>query len=228
MSRQGSGHGLPLGDREHGQRRALGVLQDQAGGAGGNRPRGYIQGHRQRPGRAVGQRAALGHRGHLGCVHEAAQRRERPRGEQLEVAELGLAERAGGPVGKLRGQGRRCRWRSVLGQLCLRNVTLTRYASVLQVRENHDGPRNCRRVRSGKGGPRQDVTLLARSGPRASYHVQHLIVRTRAGAAKRVNLKCSTDSRVCLDPAGSCCPRPVPSEARGSQVDGRTAITRTS
>jgi hypothetical protein len=41
---------------------------------------------------------------------------------------------------------------------------LTRYASALQVREIHGGPRNCRRVRSGKGGPRQDVTLLARSG----------------------------------------------------------------
>jgi hypothetical protein len=46
---------------------------------------------------------------------------------------------------------------------------LTRYASALQVREIHGGPRNCRRVRSGKGGPRQDVTLLARSGPLAEY-----------------------------------------------------------
>ena len=110
----------PLGDGQHGQRRALRILQDHAGGAVGNRPGGHVQGHRHRPGRTVSQRAVFGHRGHLGRVHEAAQRRESPRGEQLEVAELGLAERAGRPVGELRGQGRRCRWGRLLSQLCLR------------------------------------------------------------------------------------------------------------
>ena len=156
------------------------------------------------------------------------------------------------------------------------NVTLTRYASVLQVCENHGGMRNCRRVRSGKGGgPRQDVTLLARSGPRAFLsrkaprrprrsggcasarpsrafalsgiafgrqktcapqtdsarrRNEHPVsarssavepwVQDGAGAGESVNLRGSADSRVYLDPAGSCCPRPVLSEATGGQDEG--------
>jgi len=53
-------------------------------------------------------------------------------------------------------------------------------------------------------------------------------VQDGAGAGESVNLRGSADSWVYLDPAGSCCPHPVPSEARGGQDEGRTAITRTS
>ena len=95
----GSRRGQPFGDREHGQRGALLVLQDQAVSVGRDHAGGYVEGHRHRPRRAVGQHAALGHRGHLGGVHEAAQRREHPGREQLEVAQLRLAKRAHGPVG---------------------------------------------------------------------------------------------------------------------------------
>ena len=75
-----------FGDREHGQRGALLVLQHQGVSVGRDRVGGHVEGHRHRPGRAVGQHASLGHRGHLGSVHEAAQRREHPGREQLEVA----------------------------------------------------------------------------------------------------------------------------------------------
>ena len=95
----GSRRPQPFGDREHGQRGALLVLQDQGVSVGRDRAGGHVEGHRHRPGRAVGQHAALGHRGHLGGVHEAAQRREHPGREQLEVAQLGLGERAHRPVG---------------------------------------------------------------------------------------------------------------------------------
>src|SRR5262249_24989352 len=67
-------------------------------------------------------------------------------------------------------------------------------------------PRSCRRVLSGKGGPGRTLHYpggAARGGSRAGRP------RTRAGAAKRVNLKSSADGRVFLDPAGSCCPHPV-------------------
>ena len=81
----------PFGDREHGQRGTLLVLQHQVVGVGLDHPGGYVEDHRHRPWRTVGQHAALGHRARVGGVHEAAQRREDPGREQLEVAQLGLA-----------------------------------------------------------------------------------------------------------------------------------------
>ena len=98
-SRSAPEPGQSLGDRQHGQRGALLVLQDQAVGVGRDRAGGYVEDHKHRPRRAVGQLAAFGHRSHLGGVHEAAQRGERPGREQLEVAQLRFAERAHGPVG---------------------------------------------------------------------------------------------------------------------------------
>jgi len=70
--------GPPFGDREHGQRRALRILQDHVAGVRRDRVSGHLQCHRHRPGRAVDQQAALGDRRRVGRVHEAAQRREHP------------------------------------------------------------------------------------------------------------------------------------------------------
>ena len=53
----------PFGDRQHGQRGALLVLQYQAARIGRDHAGGYVEGHRHRPGRAVGQHAAFGDRG---------------------------------------------------------------------------------------------------------------------------------------------------------------------
>ena len=97
-------YGPPFGDREHGQRGALRVLQDHVPGVRRDRVGGHLERHRHRPGRAVDQQAAFGDRGRVGRPHEAAQRRERPRGEQLEIAQLRLVERARWPVRELRGQ----------------------------------------------------------------------------------------------------------------------------
>ncbi len=78
-------HGQPFGDREHSQRRPLRVLQDHVPGVRRDRVGGYLERHRHRPGRAVDQQAAFGDRGRVGRPHEAAHRRQRTRGEQLEV-----------------------------------------------------------------------------------------------------------------------------------------------
>ena len=87
-------YGPPFGNREHGQRRPLRVLQDHVPGVRRNRVGGYLERHRHRPGRAVDQQAAFGDRGRVGRPHEAAHRRERPRGEQLEITQLRLVERS--------------------------------------------------------------------------------------------------------------------------------------
>ena len=82
-----------LADREDGQRGTFGVLQHEMIGVGRHGPGWDVERHGNRPGGAggsVGQRASFGHGGHVGGGHEAVQRSERPRRDQLEVAELGL------------------------------------------------------------------------------------------------------------------------------------------
>ena len=100
----GAAHGEPFGDREHRQRRAFVIGQHQVIGVRREDIGGHVEGDGERPLRAVGQRAALRDRGHVGGVHEAVQRREHPRGEQLEIGQLCLAERAGRPRRQLSGQ----------------------------------------------------------------------------------------------------------------------------
>ena len=96
--------GLPFGDREHGQRRALRILQDHVTGVRRDGVGGHLERYRHRPGRAVDQQAALGDRRRVGRIHEAAQRREHPRSEQLQIRQLRLTECVRWPVRELRGQ----------------------------------------------------------------------------------------------------------------------------
>ena len=97
-------YGASLGDGEHGQRGAFRILQDHVPGVRRNRAGGDFERHGHRPQCAVDEPAAFGDRGRVGRIHEAAQRRERPRGEQLEIPQLRLVERARWPVRELRGQ----------------------------------------------------------------------------------------------------------------------------
>ena len=99
-----AGPGDPFGDREHRQRRPLVIGQHEMIGVRRDRIGGHVEGHGERPWRAVGQCAALGYRGYVGGVHEAVQRREHPRGEPLEIGQLRLAERARWPRRQLGGQ----------------------------------------------------------------------------------------------------------------------------
>ena len=100
----------PFGDREHSQRRTLWVLQDHVPGVRRYRVGGHLERHRHRPGCAVDQQAAFADRGRVGRCHEPAQRRERPRREQLEIPQLRLVERARRPFRELRGQPGQSRW----------------------------------------------------------------------------------------------------------------------
>ncbi len=97
---------------------------------------GDLKGHRQRPGRAIGQRAVFRYHGHVGRAHEAAQRREHAPGEQLEIAQLGLVEGPGGPIGQLRGQSGRGWADSCASEL----MFLTTYASVPSGTRHCGGP----------------------------------------------------------------------------------------
>ena len=93
------GPGHPFADGEHGKRRALLIGQHDVVRVGGNRVSGDVQRDRDWPRRAVGQRAALGDRRHVGGAHEAVQRSEHPGREQLEIAQVRLVEGAHGPGG---------------------------------------------------------------------------------------------------------------------------------
>ena len=93
--------GGPFGDLDHGQRRPLRVAQHQPAGLGRDRGGGNGERDRDRPRRAVGQLAPGGDGGQVLGRQVAAQRGERARGEQLELAELLVARGPGRPVGKL-------------------------------------------------------------------------------------------------------------------------------
>jgi hypothetical protein len=59
---------------------------------------------------------------------------------------------------------------------------LTRYASVLQVRDNHGGPRNCHWSGAGREAPGKTSHYSREAILGLSYHVPHLVV-VRVGQA---------------------------------------------
>ena len=93
----------PLGDLDHGQRRALRVLQHQVVGVAGDGAGRDGERDRDRPGRAVGELASGGDGGQIRGREIPGQRAERARGEQLKLAQLLLVGGPGGPVGQLAG-----------------------------------------------------------------------------------------------------------------------------
>jgi hypothetical protein len=60
---------------------------------------------------------------------------------------------------------------------------LTRYASVLQVRDNHGGPRTCHRSGAGREAPGKTSHYSREAILGLSYHVPHFVVRVGQAAA---------------------------------------------
>ena len=91
-------YGQLLADLEDRERRPLVVAEHQVALAGRDHLDRDFQGHRNGPRRSVRQRAALGDGRQISRGHEAAQRLECSRGQQLQVCELRLTRCPRGPV----------------------------------------------------------------------------------------------------------------------------------
>ena len=103
----------------------------------------HVQGHRHRPDLAFGKSQALEHRVVGRLVHEASQRMEGAVQQQLEVAELTLAERDRGQIRRLRLQ---CA-RPLFSHEQRRRVSGSLRQGTLQVAGSGAGFRSARRMR---------------------------------------------------------------------------------
>ena len=97
-------HREPLGDVQHSEWRALGIVEQDLARIRRKRLCWHVERDRGRPGRPVGERAALGDGGHVRAGHEPGQWGERAGQQQLQIPELAFVQDQGRQAREFRRQ----------------------------------------------------------------------------------------------------------------------------